>query len=220
MKVGLLTLITLVNSTKKIDELSPVKITVGLSNRKHLPFLKIGGLIFWPWEFLEYKKIESLKLALTPTGVKMAKEMLRSGHYYLPKFSLVGKTVLDIGACCGESADIYLKAGAKKVICIEPDPERVKHIEFNKKNLGWNVDIIPEKARPEHILDAKPDLIKCDIEGYEMDLIDYLPNYPCVLEVHNYWIRERFAEKGFIDITPPDPMLGECLMANKDFQCP
>lgn len=48
-----------------------------------------------------------------------------------------------------------------------------------------------------------------------MDLIDYLPKYPCVLEVHNYWIRDRFAERGFNEITPPDPMLGERLMANK-----
>jgi hypothetical protein len=220
LKVGLNAAFNSVNNTQQVEELSPVKITVGLSRRKHLPCLKLGEQIFWPWEFSQYKKIENLKLALTTTGINMTKEMLQYGHYYLPKFSLEEKIVLDIGACCGESADIYLKAGAKKVICIEPDSDRVKHIEFNKKNLGWNVDIIPEKARPEHILDAKPDLIKCDIEGYEMDLINYLPNYPCVLEVHNYWIRDRFEEKGFSDISPPDPMLGECIMANKRFLCP
>jgi hypothetical protein len=199
------------------QEIAPVKITFGISKRKRLPCFKFNNQPFWPWEYSQYKEIENLKLALTPTGIIVTKEMLRSGHHYLPKFSLKDKVVLDIGACCGESAYIFLKAGAKKVICIEPADDRIKYLEFNKKNLGWNVDIIPEKAKPKHILESNPDVIKCDIEGYEMDLIDYLPKYPCVLEVHNYWIRDRFAERGFNEITPPEPMLGECLMANKSF---
>ena len=166
---------------------------------------------------MQYKEIENQNLALTPTGVCITKEMLHSGHLYLPKFSLKNKTVLDIGACCGETANIFLKAGAKKVICIEPNFNSINYLDFNTRNLGWNVDIIPEKANPKHIIEAKPDLIKCDIEGYEMDLIDYLPNYPCVLEVHNHWIRDRFAERGFKELTIPNPMLGECLMANAAF---
>jgi predicted RNA methylase len=93
--------------------------------------------------------------------------MLCSGYLYLPKFSLENKTVLDIGACCGETANIYLKAGAKKVICIEPDHERLKCLDFNRANLCWNVEVISEKANPKHIIESKPDLIKCDIEGYE-----------------------------------------------------
>jgi len=175
------------------------------------------GQAIWPWEYLQYKEIENQNLALTPTGVFITKEMLHAGHLYLPKFSLKGKTVLDLGACCGETANIFLKAGAKKVICVEPNINSINCLDFNRQNLGWNVDIIPEKATPKHIIEEKPDLIKCDIEGYEMDLIDYLPNYPCVLEVHNYWIRDRFAERGFRELTRPDPMLGECLMANNDF---
>jgi hypothetical protein len=126
--------------------------------------------------------------------------------------------VLDIGACCGESAQVFFKAGAKKVICIEPDLQRVKYIDFNRKNLGWNAEIIAEKAKPRHIVECKPDLIKCDIEGYEMDLIDYLGDYPCVLEVHNHWIREKFAERGFKNVNAPNStMLGMCLMANDGF---
>jgi hypothetical protein len=150
-------------------------------------------------------------------GIEAAKEMLQFGYLYLPKFNLKGKVVLDIGACCGESAAIFLKAGAKKVVCIEPDAETVNYLEFNRKNLNWNINIIAEKAKPQHILSSHPDLIKCDIEGYEMDLIDYLPKYPCVLEVHNRWIRDRFAERGFNEIMPPNSVLGVCLMANKEF---
>ena len=221
------TIIFTVSATQKLDgstkekvkpqKIEPLKITVGLSRQKHLPCFKVYDHAIWPWEYTKYKEIENQNLALTPTGVLATKEMLLCGHLYLPKFSLKDKTVLDIGACCGETANIFLKAGAKKVICIEPNINRIRYIDFNKRNLGWNVDIIPEKANPKHIIETKPDLIKCDIEGYEMDLIDYLPNYPCVLEVHNYWIRDRFAERGFKELTKPDPMLGECLMANDAF---
>lgn len=202
------------------DVIQPVKISFGLSKHKRLPCIKINEYAIWPWEYSEYKKIENLKLALTPIGIGVTKELLQSGYLYLPKFSLVNKTVLDIGACCGESASIFFKAGAKKVVCIEPNADRVKYIEFNRSNLGWDLEIVPEKAKPEHILKTNPDLIKCDIEGYEMDLIDYLPKYPCILEVHNQWIHDRFAARGFNEITPPDPMLGMCLMANKSFLAP
>jgi hypothetical protein len=216
---------TLVLITQQLEEdetlqIAPVKISLGLSKQKRLPCLKVNNQAIWPWEYSQYKEVENLKLALTQIGLQVTKEMLRDGHLYLPKFSLKGKTVLDIGACCGESANIFLKAGAKKVVCIEPNLNRVKYIEFNKKNLGWNVDVIPEKAAPKHIIETSPDLIKCDIEGYEMDLIDYLPKYPCVLEVHNYWIRDKFAERGFHELIPPDPMLGQCLMGNKAFLTP
>lgn len=199
------------------QKIESLRIKVGLSKKKHLPCLKVYGQAIWPWEYVKYKQLEKQKLALTPTGISMTKEMLECGYLYLPHFSLQGKTVLDIGACCGETANIFLNAGANKVICIEPNMDRVKCLDFNRKNLGWNVEIIPEKASPKHIIGTDPDLIKCDIEGYEMDLIDLLPNYPCVLEVHNHWIHERFAEKGFKNLTPSDNMLGQCLMANDAF---
>ncbi len=199
------------------QKIKPLKITVGLSSQKHLPCLKAGNTAIWPWQYMEYREVANQNLALNPTGVSISREMLQRGHLYLPKFSLKGKVVLDIGACCGETANIFLKADAKKVICIEPNISSIRHLEFNRKNLGWNVEIIPEKATIKHIVEANPDLIKCDIEGYEMDLIDYLPNYPCVLEAHNHWIRERFLKRGFRELTPPDPMLGECLMANDAF---
>lgn len=201
----------------KPQKIEPFKIKIGLSGQKHLPCFKVSTKAIWPWQLMEYKKIEKQKLALTPTGIAVSIEMLRCGYLYLPKFSLKGKTVLDIGACCGETANIFLKAGAKKVICIEPDANRIRHLDFNKYNLRWNVEIIPEKANPRHIVETNPDLIKCDIEGYEIDLINYLPNYPCVVEVHNHWIRERFAKRGFRELTKPDPMIGSCLMANNAF---
>lgn len=193
----------------------PFKVTFGLSRRLHVPSFKACGYAIYPWEYFKYRKIAKRNLALTRTGVDVALELEKIGHLYLPPFELKGKTVMDIGACCGESAAIFYEAGAKKVIAIEIDPERIECLEFNRRNRGWDMDVITEYASPRHIQEANPDFIKCDIEGYEMDLIDELPKYPCIVEVHNYWIENRFREKGFKRITEPaDTMLGMCLMSN------
>jgi predicted RNA methylase len=117
--------------------------------------------------------------------------------YYLPPFSLTDLTVLDIGACCGETAWYFLKHGANKVVCIECDRARVKIIEENRRNLNLNIEIVPEPFKPEH-LSIPHDFIKCDIEGGEVELLPYANILkPCVVEVHNRWIKEQFEQNGF-----------------------
>jgi hypothetical protein len=76
--------------------------------------------------------------------------------YYLP----VGRTVLDVGAGCGETALFYLKHGAKRVICIEGDEIA---LELLVKNFGHDerVTIVP----------AIIDSTKMDIEGAEENLV-------------------------------------------------
>lgn len=49
--------------------------------------------------------------------------------YYLPPFPLYGKTILDVGAGCGETAFFYILYGAKKIIAIEPDVKALKCLE-------------------------------------------------------------------------------------------
>ena len=80
--------------------------------------------------------------------------------YYLPNKSLVGKTVLDLGAGCGETAHFYLNHGASRVICVEPDK---KLLERLRRNFGDDprVVIVPEFV----------DHIKMDIEGAEEGMI-------------------------------------------------
>jgi len=84
--------------------------------------------------------------------------------HYLP----VGRTVLDVGAGCGETALFYLKHGAQRVICIEGDE---KALELLSRNFGGDdrVTIVP----------AVVDSAKIDIEGGEENLVveSHFPPY-------------------------------------------
>ncbi len=75
---------------------------------------------------------------------------------YLP----VGKTVLDLGAGCGETAFFYLNHGADHVICVESDPEAVVHL---RRNFGGDSRVT---ILPFHI-----DSVKMDVEGSENGMV-------------------------------------------------
>lgn len=115
---------------------------------------------------------------------------------YLPPFSLKGKTVLDVGAGCGETAFFYFLHGADKVIAIEPDAKAVKCLKENAKVNGWNVEIIPEKFKLEH-LKLSHDFMKMDIDGAETELFNVPIDKPCVVEVHNNVTQAEFIKNGF-----------------------
>jgi 16S rRNA G966 N2-methylase RsmD len=174
----------------------------GISKRKHMPALFSNGSSYaYPlWKYGFVKKIDETGLVLGSLGANILFKELPTGVYD-PPFSLKGQTVLDIGATNGEVAWWYLnKFGAKKIICIECDEEKLQYLRQNKAVLK-NIEIIPEQLNMKHLLREDYDFIKCDIEGYEMILIDYMNQgyklKPCVLEVHTNWIKDRFVEKGF-----------------------
>lgn len=75
---------------------------------------------------------------------------------YLP----IGKTVLDLGAGCGETAQFYLNHGAEKVISIEADSECYDKLCSNFANDNRVIPIL-----------AHLDSIKCDIEGGERGMV-------------------------------------------------
>ena len=162
-------------------------------------FLDQSDVAFPIWSYRLVSFIEKSSLKLDKEGIWALAET-REG-YYDPPFSLKGKTVLDLGACCGETAWFYLKLGADKVYCVECDPARISMLNENKKNLGLNLEIIPEPLNMNHLEKLSYDFVKCDVEGAETILLDFLrvnPSMkPCVLEVHGKQMKEKFEEAGF-----------------------
>jgi hypothetical protein len=79
---------------------------------------------------------------------------------YLPS----GEVVLDVGACCGETALFYILHGAKRVICIEPYPKYLRYLHMNKaiieKRYKAKIDILPYAINK----------IKMDAEGAEIGM--------------------------------------------------
>lgn len=119
--------------------------------------------------------------------------------YYIPPSGLKGKKVLDIGGGCGETAKYYLDNGAEHVHVIEANPICEKYLDYNSnlnKNLSYEIKNFQIKD-----LYKRYDLIKLDVEGYEMLLIDDMSidliNEDIILESHCNYITDKFIEKGF-----------------------
>jgi hypothetical protein len=117
-------------------------------------------------------------------------------RYYLPTFSLTGKTVLDVGAGCGETAFFYLLYGAGKIVAIERDRNALNCLEENAKRNGWNIQIIPHAFKLSD-LNVPHDFMKMDIEGRETALLETSITTPCIVEVHTNELVSKFEEKGF-----------------------
>jgi hypothetical protein len=174
------------------------KTRLGISARRHAPCLKtdnVRGYSFSPLKWRLVQQVEHSGLHLDNAGVYAFQEL--SHGWYLPPFSLEGKTVLDLGACCGETAWYFLKHGALKVISVESELSRVQLIRENKANLNLNIEIIANIFRPGQLL-IPHDFLKCDIESYEMELLPYVKTLkPCIIETHGGWIRKQFEKAGF-----------------------
>lgn len=174
---------------------------LGFSKRKMVPALFLSGsrVAFPLWAYSYLRRFEGSGFSLTPYAENVLSE-LRCG-YYKPYFSLEGKTVLDLGACCGESAWYFLKVlGAKKVVCVECDPQNIELLKRNRVMSGLDFEVIPERFNVNH-LKLQFDFVKCDIEGGEVDLVHFIECEgmvkPCVVEVHNEDLRKRFEAVGF-----------------------
>jgi tRNA G37 N-methylase Trm5 len=121
--------------------------------------------------------------------------------YYLPEFSLEGKTVLDVGAGCGETAYFYFLHGARRVIAVEIDPVQVELLKRNADLNGWSqkgyqLDIIPRAFEVEDLRREKFDFAKIDIEGGEVDLLklDEI-SFHLVMEAHGIELRDQLVKK-------------------------
>ncbi len=103
---------------------------------------------------------------------------------YLPTDNLKGKTVLDVGAGCGETAHLFLKHGAAKVIAIEANERCVKLLRENAETNRWNVEAICEPFEGNHLRKFVFDFMKVDIDGGEECLLDQDSLPPSVIETH------------------------------------
>jgi hypothetical protein len=129
---------------------------------------------------------------------------------YLSFLKPRGKVILDIGAWKGDSAFLFLRNGARKVLAVEKDPELAKQIPRDDR-----IIVLNEPANPDHIASPLWDACKIDIEGYELGLLDSLRDEtrPVLLESHNWYITDKFLEIGFTYLAQPKhewSMLGLC----------
>jgi predicted RNA methylase len=113
-------------------------------------------------------------------------------RFYLPT-SVKGKTILDIGAGCGETALFYFHWGASRVTCIEKDRDAARLAKRNLANFGATV--LNEPFSATH-LDFPHDFMKMDIEGAETALLSYDGELkPCVIECHDQKTEEELQER-------------------------
>lgn len=141
-----------------------------------------------PWDWLEYNvrgygdKFE--KLWLTDLQrFYLSKEWGEWERLYLPDEGVRGKTVLDVGAGGGETALFFLKHGASRVVCIEPNPRYCDMLRLNARSQGWRVEVIERKVRHEDLMEGF-DFLKMDAEGAEDLLLEFDAIYSASFEIH------------------------------------
>lgn len=105
-----------------------------------------------------------------------------------------GKTVLDLGADIGSTADFFLRKGAEKVIAVEGSEAQFKRLQANAAVLKGVVPVflfIEHSSQIEDLmLQYSFDIVKTDIEGGEINLFGIkdeifskVPEY--LVEVHS-----------------------------------
>jgi tRNA G37 N-methylase Trm5 len=202
---------------------------LGIAKKSHLPAFKILDFSFgpisivrvlWSTRKLSLKdlgqeamvKTQRSRLRLTRAkAALMMSEWSLWNRFYIPRAGIVGKTILEVGAGCGESAAVLFEKGAKKVVCVEPNDEDVRYPSENIKENGWNAEIIPTKFNLS-ILNGAFDLVLMDCEGCEAELLclDILPYI--IIEVHTKELKEKFLDKGLKVIKQSGDTI--CIMSN------
>jgi ribosomal protein L11 methylase PrmA len=88
------------------------------------------------------------------------------GRDYRFPSSLKNKTVLDIGAGCGETIFYFALQGCRNFIAVEPNTHAADLLRKNTENNSLNIKVYNDIFRPSHLNEVF-DFIKCDCEGGE-----------------------------------------------------
>lgn len=125
-------------------------------------------------------------------------------NYYIPPSGLRGKRVLDIGGGDGETAKYFIDNGASYVRVIESNEKCEDYLIYNAfiahDKLTYYLKEFKIDSRIADHINSYYNLLKLDIEGYEIELLpylDYLNDVDIILESHNNYITDKFLEKGF-----------------------
>lgn len=112
---------------------------------------------------------------------------------YLPPWSLEGKTVLDVGSGCGETAAFYFEHGASTVIGVEPDALESLMAAENARENHWNFLPINKPFSPDMLRAYHFDFFKFDCEGCELPVLEVLRavGKPGVVAIHEPGMKER-----------------------------
>jgi len=107
-----------------------------------------------------------------------------------------GKTVLDVGAGCGESAWFFFKQGAKKVIAVGSDIKCIPFLKINRDANMWDMDVVCARFSLQH-LSIPHDFVKIDVEGAELILLSSSLKElgPCRVELHPSIIGKENAKR-------------------------
>jgi hypothetical protein len=118
-------------------------------------------------------------------------------QFYTPPFSIRNGVVLDIGAYRGDTCNFFLRLGAAKVICIEPN--FYEELERNIARKHMNAIVIREKFKLKHLFEFSYVFGKNDCEGYEEVMLEVDPATlkPMVVEVHGLQLADHFEDRGW-----------------------
>jgi len=147
-------------------------------------------------------KIGPYVLELTPYYFELLwREWQSWKNWYLPPWSLRGKTVLDVGAGCGETALFYYLHGASRVVAIEPESSLVLLLRKNMVRNKWDMEVV-ESPFQASMLEWNFDFMKMDGEGCEVQLLTANSLPPCAIEVHNKVVVDGLRERFAVAISP------------------
>jgi hypothetical protein len=147
-------------------------------------------------------KIGPFVLELTPYYFELLWREWRSWkNWYLPPWSLKGKTVLDVGAGCGETALFYYYHGASRVIAVEPQSSSVPLLRKNVSRNRWDMQIV-EGPFQMSMLEWNFDFMKMDGEGCEAQLLAANSLPPCAIEAHDQAVADGLRERFGVEVLP------------------